>query len=101
VEAELDGVVASLDERLRESESAQRLERSRLHDERARLVNRVGLSVDDARLYTERVQLRREGETGGPRADDQDVGSRGQRFEVAGGDALTAERGVDMPSGRS
>jgi hypothetical protein len=42
-------------------------------------------SVDDARLHAERVQLRREGETLGPRADYQDVGSCGHRFGVAGG----------------
>jgi hypothetical protein len=54
-------------------------------------------SVNDARLHAERVQRRREGETGGPRADDQDVGGCGHHGHSA---LLDLDTPLPTPGGR-
>jgi hypothetical protein len=73
VDLKLRGVVAALDQRLREPEPSQNLERARLNGKRARFVHAIELPVDDADASAERLQLSRKRQPRRPRTDDQDV----------------------------
>jgi hypothetical protein len=73
VDAQLDGVVASLDQRLCDPESPQHLERARLHRERARLVHAVELTIDDPDADAELLQPGGEREARRAGTHDHDV----------------------------
>jgi len=47
VHAQLDGIVAAIDQLLRNSEPTQDLERPRLHHQCARLVDSIQLAIND------------------------------------------------------
>jgi hypothetical protein len=70
---QLDDVVPSLDQLLRDPEPLQDFERAWLHCECARLMHAIELPVDDPDASAERVQLGRKGEPCRARADDKDV----------------------------
>ena len=61
VHPQLDRVVASLDQRLRDPESVQHLERARLYRERARLVHPVELAIDDPEPRCQTAEAGRRG----------------------------------------
>ena len=67
-------MVASLDERLRDPESTQNLERAWLYSESARFVHAIVLPVDDTDCCAERMQLSGKRESRRSRADDENVG---------------------------
>jgi hypothetical protein len=70
---QLGGVVPPFDQRLRDPEPSEDLERARLHSQRARLVHAVKRPVDDPDAGAARMELSGEGEPGWTGADDQDV----------------------------
>jgi hypothetical protein len=73
VELQLRRVVAALDQRRRDPEPPQNLERARLHRERTRFMHAIELPVDDPDAGAECVQLGGKRESGRSRADDEHV----------------------------
>jgi hypothetical protein len=95
VNLHLRGVVPPLDQRLRDPEPTQHLERARLR-ERARFVHAIELPVDDPDASAERVELGREREPGRPGANDEHVRvARCRHWEIhVTGSSTLAWRGL-------
>ncbi len=73
VELDPERVVAARDQLLGHPEAAQDLQGAWLDSQRPRLVDAVGLPVDDPTGRPERPQLGGQGQAGRPGADDQHV----------------------------